>query len=487
MFSHTIKSYETQDQHDRLISALNCVCMTRPYLSGLVTLLKIYVSEAMASAGITSSGRLLINPHFMERLKLQELAFIIAHELMHLVLQTRERQGNFPNHQLVNIAHDFIINDDLLKDFAFDPSPLVTARPPAGGLFWPDHHFPDWKPAKEYSLEEMVTTLRKQNINPKQAWNDVSGPASSEDGGDQRGNDAPPGGASSLHNRPGLFGFNWPKPQEEAPGTTPPPSQPSAANSPASKEPLIQNPWDVLSPEEERRIFPELPQEAVTAEQKAIHESVVRSYSEAALGETLKKIEQGWGRGTQSGHRLNTIEMLRDTYVTPWEAAIQRWFDSAVPGTRSFARASRRGVQRSNIVLPGRKREGWTLHIVLDTSGSMSNSLRYALGAIDQFCQNNNVGMIHILQCDTQVTVDQWIETGSLGSFQAKGFGGSDLTPAMMSLAEDPEVKAVLVLTDGHIRYPENEPPYETLWGIVNRGSTNFKYGTAIRIDVNNN
>ena len=57
------------------------------------------------------------------------------------------------------------------------------------------------------------------------------------------------------------------------------------------------------------------------------------------------------------------------------------------------------------------------------------------------------------------------------------------MSPAMLKLAEDPDVTAVIVLTDGYIYYPDEEPPYETLWAIVDDGDTDFNYGTAIRID----
>ena len=77
-------------------------------------------------------------------------------------------------------------------------------------------------------------------------------------------------------------------------------------------------------------------------------------------------------RGTVAGAASQTVDALRGIYRTPWELALQRWLESVAPGDRTFARASRRGAGRADIVLPGRKREGWILNIVLDTSGSMT-------------------------------------------------------------------------------------------------------------------
>jgi len=52
-------------------------------------------------------------------------------------------------------------------------------------------------------------------------------------------------------------------------------------------------------------------------------------------------------------------------------------------------------------------------------------------------------------------------------------------------LAEDPEVDAVLVLTDGYISYPAEEPPYAVLWGLVD-GYSSFTppYGTVVHVQT---
>jgi hypothetical protein len=41
----------------------------------------------------------------------------------------------------------------------------------------------------------------------------------------------------------------------------------------------------------------------------------------------------------------------------------------------------------------------------------------------------------------------------------------------------------VLVLTDGYITYPSEEPPYAVLWGLVN-GWPDFRpqYGTVVHV-----
>ena len=162
------------------------------------------------------------------------------------------------------------------------------------------------------------------------------------------------------------------------------------------------------------------------------------------------------------------MKAIHTAYQPPWQLALQRWMDAVAPAGRSYAKASRRGAERDDdVVLCGRLREGWTLHIVLDTSGSMEQTLPKVLGTIASFCDGAGVSEVHILQCDVEVTRDEWLEPAQLAEYNIAGFGGSDMSPGLLRLAEDHEVGAVLVLTDGYISYPSAEPPYSVLWGVV--------------------
>src|SRR5262249_44710857 len=152
------------------------------------------------------------------------------------------------------------------------------------------------------------------------------------------------------------------------------------------------------------------------------------------------------------------------------------------PAERTFVRPSRRGADRTDVVLPGRKREGWILNIVLDTSGSMADEIPRALGAIADFCDAVAVDQLRLVQCDTAVTSENFLLPSEVARHEITGFGGSDMSPAMRHLAEDPNVEAVVVLTDGDIEYPPEEMPYNVLWVLPAHGSASFHppYGMVI-------
>lgn len=232
---------------------------------------------------------------------------------------------------------------------------------------------------------------------------------------------------------------------------------------------------DVLSDALEGEWFPGSgDQEARRAE---VRELAARAAGLQAL------MESASGRGTDAGTHQNTLSALRGLYRPPWELALQHWLDAVAPGERSYARPSRRGADRTDVVLPGRKREGWTLHIVLDTSGSMVDEIPRALGAIADFCDAVGVSEVHLVQCDTAVGSDAVLAPADMAQWQVTGFGGSDLTPALIRLAENPEVTSALVLTDGDIEYPQEPMPYNVLWVLpAGKNPVDFtpRYGTVI-------
>jgi predicted metal-dependent peptidase len=82
------------------------------------------------------------------------------------------------------------------------------------------------------------------------------------------------------------------------------------------------------------------------------------------------------------------------------------------------------------------------------------------------------------------VTVDDRVSPDELAHYKIAGYGGSDMSPAMVYLADDPEVEAAVVLTDGYISYPASPMPYTLLWALTPGGDALFNppYGQVLRM-----
>jgi predicted metal-dependent peptidase len=233
---------------------------------------------------------------------------------------------------------------------------------------------------------------------------------------------------------------------------------------------------DVLSASAEAELYPEDVADAARRVER------VREAAAKALGLARAMGLAKGMRGTDPGTASQNVLALRGLYHTPWELALQRWIESVAPGDRTFNRPSRREPERTDVVLPGRRREGWILNVVLDTSGSMTDEIPRVLGTLTEFCDAVGVDRVRLVQCDAAVTSDEMLEPQQLGERRIEGYGGSDLSPALRHLAADQHVRAVVAVTDGEIAYPAEPMPYELLWLVPARFRAAFNppYGRVV-------
>ena len=129
------------------------------------------------------------------------------------------------------------------------------------------------------------------------------------------------------------------------------------------------------------------------------------------------------------------------------------------------------------------------LYIVVDTSGSMTGVLPAVFGMIQSFGKTSGVRAVRIVQCDAAVYKDEIVDIDDLADYRVEGFGGSDMSPGLWRLAEDPAVGAAVVLTDGGIDFPPKETvPFDVLWCVFSYGedASWFKpgYGDVIGVPV---
>lgn len=239
---------------------------------------------------------------------------------------------------------------------------------------------------------------------------------------------------------------------------------------------------DVLDERLEAELFPGEGQVEREAQAEAVRQAAGKAL---ALGTVLDAMK-GKGRGADPAASSQQVSALRGLYRPPWEKALQRWLESVAPGERTFSRPSRRDSGRTDVVLPGRKREGWLLNIVLDTSGSMTEVIPRALGAIADCCDSLGVDQVRLVQCDAALTADRFVSPEELAEHAITGGGGSDLSPALQHLAADPRVDAVIVLTDGEIAYPQETMPYGVLWVLPEHAPASFQppYGSVITMQA---
>jgi predicted metal-dependent peptidase len=242
---------------------------------------------------------------------------------------------------------------------------------------------------------------------------------------------------------------------------------------------------DLLDEEFEKKCLPidkvKAIQQSMRIEQ--LKQEIKKTLSKEVIEEKNTEYLLKHAKGSSPGGSSMDVSMIQALYAPPWEMAVQQWMEANTRTNRSYSKVSRRG-QYSDFILPGYNREGKTIHILLDTSGSMSDEIAKVLGLISSFCEAMQISEVHIVQCDTEVTKDDYISPEELRLYSIEGYGGSDMSPGMNYLAEDEQVESLIVITDGYIDYPEEEMPYNILWVLTEYYSSfEPEYGKVIVMD----
>lgn len=415
--------------------ALSLVRITLPHLSGLSYLVQVRSDERVPTAGIFPSGKLLINPRwFLGLATTNERAFVLAHELLHLALRSHERVGR-ADFERFNAAHDLIINDMLEAE--------MHARPPGGGLRQPG--------ARHCSVESLMADEHLSHRDPFRCSDEPHGMSPLGDALRKALEESGPEGQRLL---------------------------------PPAENPDADGPYCSLSSDLEAEWFPQEGDAERRRHAVAIERAALAAASLHEIEKSVTQVAESTRWGDASGADTAYFSALRRAYRPPWELALHRWAEGAARPRRTYARAPRRGADRTDVVLPGRSRDAWTLSIILDTSGSMTEDLSKALGAIAEFGASAGIDAVRIVQCDVQVTADDTVPIEELVDFAIHGLGGTDLDAAFERLAEDPSVTAAVVITDGWLSIPP-EGPFEVLWALTESSALEFEefapsYGSVL-------
>jgi len=447
-----------------LKNATYLVRINIPFLSELLDHVEFISSKEIETAGITATGKLIYNPEWISSLSLNDAMFIIAHEIMHLALRSHDRSER-EDSVLFNITHDFIINDRLKRLLNFQ-------HVPANGLDW-DLEYSGYYPLEDKSAEELLTFIRDVYNDGRFEEDIFRKPWASDTESITKVYADLNFKNTIIKNQPFADKLRDLLPEE----TTK--SKPKLKNDDSG---LLELNTDVISREIERILFPNVTQGELEIQKKQTDNIIGEVLSQKLVMDKSAEIFDVL-KGDTAGSFTQNYEALRSFHKPPWEMALQNWMEHIERTGRTYSRPSRRG-QFADFVRPGFKREGQTLHIVLDTSGSMDHILGKILGIIASFCEALMIPSVHIIQCDTEISEDSWYSPSELLHFTVKGLGGSDMSAGMQQLAEDDQVEHALVITDGWIDYPKDPMPYEVLWVIDNNEhSFDPPYGKVIRVE----
>lgn len=122
---------------DKILKAKVHLQKKSPFFAYLVMNMRITEMKEIGSMGVDKKGNCYYNTDFVDKLSLAELQGVLAHEVLHIILEHLKRGTDDENKQIRNISDDMVVNDLLVENDFELPSC-------DGGALIPSFHSCDW-------------------------------------------------------------------------------------------------------------------------------------------------------------------------------------------------------------------------------------------------------------------------------------------------------------------------------------------------------
>ena len=406
-----------------------------PYLASHIYTLRERETPGIKTAAVDEDANLYWDAEFVEKHSVEELAYTITHEAVHLIFEHHARAHEIFGEKMTeqerfiaNVAADLVIEQTLSNMRKIRPACAVHLGckvPQLGGMVL---DFPENRSMQEY-IRLIIEKMKPQ------------GEDGSEDGDEQQGGDMeqPPvtGG-----DEPKDKGKKKPDPKgqggsgqdasgqgEEEPG----PCSPGSGGSAADGKP---RPYEIEP------------------------DGAWESYGKQSAAAAIEKYEQS-NPGSVPGNILAEVAETLRPQPDPFDvlrSAVCSSVASTVGG-RDFSRRRRSRKQpqgEDQPLLHGRMTVQPRAVVIVDTSASMMCKDVYAK-AITVISQGlRKLGQVRVYCGDTTLQSNEMVR--SCTRFDWKGGGGTDMSKVLMEVDEADKPDAIVLITDAETHWSPDMP-----------------------------
>jgi len=515
----------------------------RPYLAAAAWALQPVSSPGLGTLAVDMWWRLYYDPAVITRWSVEELAGVLYHEICHLLRNHASRMREF-DRIAANLAADAEINDDLLAEKVKLPdtpvTPAVIGQP--NGLFAEEYYAALEKRAQEsapgqgkpaHSENPGENRESTEGEEPHQEGEDSGSapdtePASASGSEAGNGSSSPSTAGSGSHvdsthpdDRGDATGSEAGDSGGSEPGDSGESTSPLASGQPSdsSAQPGVSSQPSV-SPVSNGRADGQDGRESggwtqtpvpgagrcgscATGQPEPWEEGPPSEGTSPGIGHAEAELirrdiarqikEHIQDRGTVPGHWARWAEEKLRPKVD-WRrelAAAVRHAVADVAGASdySYRRPSRRQGQVGNgdVILPALRRPVPSVAVVVDTSGSVSDTmLAQALAEVSGILKTAGQREgVHVLACDSQVHTCRKVFQPR--QVQLTGGGGTDMGAGLAAVAKlRPAPQVAIVITDGYTPWPERPPHGTSVVVVLTGGGEAPAWAKAIQVKEGN-
>ena len=410
-----------------------------PYLSHVLSSMRTYVGHDVRTMAVDECGRLYVNEDWVQTLSVQEAAYVLLHEVLHVVLSHAKRRKSAipdPNQDQAffwNVAADLCIQQMLARHHrSYEPAEGVKINGEINGV-----RFLSIPGLKAGMTTEAYYGLLWSYFSslPKQPQPEPQG------GG---------GGGQGDEQDAGQPGQQDGEKQQDKQGGGDGPTKALDPSQCGSGSDGIKRDY-----EKPTRL----------AEQALM---------ESKLAEVEKRIEEheASSPGTVPGELKQSIQARLHPAPDPFDqlrGIVARSVASPIGADEATYRRMNRRQPHGSARLRGIVRMAPECSVILDTSGSMTcgNTQERAINAVAQGLRK--VQRPRVVQFDTRAVDARRLD--SMKHFQWQGGGGTDMAAAIEQEDREQRPDAIVLITDGETDWPDRQPRARVIVALCRRSS----------------
>jgi len=411
-----------------------------PYLASYIYTLREQETPGLATAAVDEHGNLYWDPHWVGLCDVDALAYTVAHEAIHLVYEHCKRAkdlvGTSPpltQQYIINVAADLVVEQTLSMMRRHRPTGAVhlgCVLPRLGGMVL---DFPENQSMPEYYrliLEKLRSAPQPDSQGSKKE--NSSGTRGGRGDKNRSGAGSTPAafGGEPAHNHAD-------EASRDGVGGVPPPHQTCAPMSGGSAADGQARPYEI--PDD--------------GDWDTCAENMAARGAEKAIQE----YEAAKGIGSVPGMLKQALRLKLHPIPDPFDqlrSAVCTSVASPVGG-RDFSRrrqSRRQGPAPSDPILYGRITTQPNAIVIVDTSGSMSDTETRdkCLSVVAQGLRK--LHRVRVICADTAVRSNSMV--ASISRFEWVGGGGTKMDVALMEVDRDLKPDAIIIITDAMTRWP---------------------------------
>lgn len=439
---------------------------------------------------------LYFNSEFVLKLPLDELVFTIIHELSHVAMRHRSREGK-RDHKKFNYACDYYINREIALDFNLEPGvPVKAISAVERSEMTPEQIKKELENKNRYTIKLPTWVLYNPDVDiekdtPESIYDEIENPPEDPNQNNENSNDSNDDNNEGDDNNDGSSDNNSNNDSDNSDSDSENENDGQDGNDETSGdegdgqdgEDDSTGSEDVDSKDTESGsggLGDEDNGDKVTfrgTTQSAPEDDMVDDEETAGMSdETIEQKEKGVLKAAIQRHKLsghnfggesgNWIERYVEKSLAPkvnWVALVRNYLTVSQQKTMSYSSPDRRFLSRNKIFPGPRKIEPDTLGDVkfcIDTSGSISDTdLGVVFNQMQQLLRKFNA-KAEVIYWDTQIRSIQPFENiRELVKTKPVGGGGTDANCIFRYFEEDkqyrlrmrPQPTLIVIFTDGYI------------------------------------